>query len=259
MSKMTQPEANELNYAIQLALTASGGNISVAAESLAISKQTVELRCKKVPQLKKHLAALKNKAALSTVKDAVDREKYKAALQSMQVSIAEAELGARLYQFQLKNSIQALSQLAGGQVKASMMLLSMMERLQNEPYPDEFGPDGTLARSGKRLADEMVLRAQCEYGRRSTEYASMMLVRARSQQILDSMNQNGGVSHGKPGFSPPARQQVLVQTGATAVFNSNNAEKAITNGNGNGEHKEITDESGTNGETGGAGDLKPPE
>jgi len=226
-------ELDEEVQLITLALKATGGNVGQAAKVLGMNKWTLHAKIRRSPQLHKYRRD-QRKAAVERLTGPLDlpspekivqqaeEGRFKADLSHIGVTPEEAELGAKLYVFQLRNSVQALAQLGGGNVRAAMQLISMIDRLSKESYPDEFDENGRLLRSGRRLADEMILRTQSEFGKLCMGHSHVALMRAKAQHILDRLNAGNaqGPSHGKPGFSPPRLQQVLVQPGATAVFNN---------------------------------------
>lgn len=129
----------------------------------------------------------------------------------------ESDLGAKLFALEVRNSSNLMGLLGGGQVRAAMKLLSMIDRLVEDPYPDEYNQDKQLVRVGRRATDEMILRAQSEFGKRAMEHHQMALIRMKAKQIAESRH-GAKTPHGKPGFSQPPDNKVIVQSGGTAIF-----------------------------------------
>ena len=156
----------------------------------------------------------------------IDAEKFRKSLNGIKLNADEADLGSKLFQLQMRHGFHGMALLGGGLQRAAMQLITLIDKLRETPYPDEFTPDGMLLKSGQRETDNMILKAQAEYGKRATEYAQIMLLTQKTQKLASdaSGGNKGGPGRGKPGFGPKPTQ-VLAQAGSTVVLNQGNGQQ----------------------------------
>lgn len=225
--------------AIDLAMIHSKGNVTAAAQVLEMELKELKTKVRRSKYLRARWVKepvrvtkavpppappvhVPTAAELTENLDAATAA-YEEQLRTITNDDNQANLGSRLFRLQMGHSIHGMALLGGGMQRAAMQLITLIDHLRTHPYPDEYTPDGVLVRSGQRETDQMILRAQQEYGRRSTEYAQITMMTAKTQQImaLNNAGKNGNAKPSrKPGFSPmrPLSTQVLAQPGSTVVL-----------------------------------------
>lgn len=156
----------------------------------------------------------------------IDADKFRKSLAKIQLTDNESQLGSDMFQLQMRHGFHGMALLGGGMQRAAMQLITLIDKLRKDPYPDEFTPDGMLLKSGQRETDNMILKAQSEYGKRATEYAQIMLLTQKTQKLAsDASGGNRGVpGRVKPGFGPKPTQ-VLAQAGSTVVVNQGHGQE----------------------------------
>lgn len=235
-------DQSEGTRAIDLALIHTKGNVVQAAQAANLGLKELKQRVRQSKYLRarwvKEPPAKVTKAVPPHVPTAAELTEnldaataaYQEQLKTITNDDSQADLGSRLFKLQMGHSVHGMALLGGGMQRAAMQLISLIDHLRTHPYPDEYTPDGVLVRSGQRETDMMILRAQQEYGRRSTEYAQITMMTAKTQQIMavnSAKNGNNGAKPSrKPGFSPmrPLSTQVLAQPGSTVVLQQGGAD-----------------------------------
>lgn len=234
-ARQLPPNVSEETLKVDLALTECKGNRKLAAQVLQIDTRSLNRKIQDSPVLRRRwtnsvrnpppepampvvptpMESIEGTAARQVLKPeeklAADKASYIEHLRAVGLTEEQAKGAGHLMVLQNRHSVDGMSFIGGGVQVATLELLAMIERLSKNPYPDEITPEG-VARSGQRLTDEMILRAQAELSRRGKDYSEIMVNRAKVQKILESQ-ENNGKPRGKPGFGPPTLVQA--QPGST--------------------------------------------